>query len=232
MPERRVSRWLLWCGVAGPILFVVAITVEGAIRPNYDSARMFASLLSLGDQGWQQIANFLISGLLIVLFAFGLRPLDQNGPASRWGPIMIGALGLGLIGAGVFVTDPASGYPPGAPLGIGTDKPPSWHGGLHLLASIVVFGGLPTACFVFARRFQSSGHRLWAIYSRASGVGTLGCFVAAFVGATGMAGLVSVAGWLQRASLAIAFVCIVILAPRCMRELTAASELPMSIGRV
>jgi hypothetical protein len=53
MPERRVSRWLLWCGVAGPILFVVAITVEGAIRPNYDSARMFASLLSLGDQGWQ-----------------------------------------------------------------------------------------------------------------------------------------------------------------------------------
>ena len=84
MPERRVSRWLLWCGVAGPILFVVAFTVERAIRPNYDSARMFASLLSLGDQGWQQIANFLISGLLIVLFAFGLRPLVQNGPASRW----------------------------------------------------------------------------------------------------------------------------------------------------
>ena len=169
MPERRVSRWLLWCGVAGPILFVVAFTVEGTIRPNYDSARMFASLLSLGNQGWQQIANFLISGLLIVLFAFGLRPLVQNDPASRWGPIMIGAGRTGLIGAGVFVTDPASGYPPGAPLGIGTDKPPSWHGGLHLLASIVVFGGLPTACFVFARRFQSSGHRLWAIYSRASG---------------------------------------------------------------
>ena len=155
-----------------------------------------------------------------------------QGPASRWGPILIGAVGLGLMGAGVFVTDPASGYPPGAPLGIGTDKPPSWHGGLHLLASIVVFGGLPTACFVFARRVQSSGDRLWAIYSRASGVGMLGCFVAAFVGATGMAGLVSVAGWLQRASLAIAFAWIVMLALGCIRELTAASEVRMSMGRV
>ena len=98
--------------------------------------------------------------------------------------------------------------------------------------AICVFGGLPTACFVFARRFQSSGDRLWAIYSRASGVGTLGCFVAAFVGATGMAGLVSVAGWLQRASLAIAFAWILMLALGCIRELTAASEVRMSIGRM
>jgi hypothetical protein len=101
MPERRVSRRLLWCGVAGPILFVAALLVEGAIRPNYDSARMFGSLLSIGDQGWQQIANFLVSGLLIVLFAFGLRPLIRNGPASRWGPIIVGVVGLGLVGAGV-----------------------------------------------------------------------------------------------------------------------------------
>ena len=51
----------------------------------------------------------------------------------------------------------------------------------------------------------------------------LGCFVAAFVGATGVADLVNVAGWLQRASLAIAFAWIVMLALGCMRELTASS---------
>lgn len=119
MPERRTSQWLLWCGLAGPVLFVVALLVEGAIRQDYDSARMFGSLLSIGDQGWQQVTNFVISGLLIVLFAFGLRPVVRNGPASRWGPIMIGAVGLGLIGAGVFVTDPALGYPPGGATGPG-----------------------------------------------------------------------------------------------------------------
>ena len=48
--------------------------------------------------------------------------------------------------------------------------------------------------------------------------GLLGCFVAAFVGATGVAGLVSVAGWLQRASLAIAFAWIVMLAFSCLIE--------------
>jgi hypothetical protein len=117
-------------------------------------------------------------------------------------------------------------------MGLGTDKPPSWHGGLHLLASIVVFGGLPTACFVFARRFQSSGDRLRTIYSRASGVGMLGCFVAGFVGATGVAGLVSMAGWLQRASLAIAFAWIVMLALRCMRELTATSEVRVASAAI
>ena len=136
MPERRTPQWLLWCGLAGPVLFVVALLVEGAIRQDYDSARMFGSLLSIGDQGWQQVTNFVIPGLLIVLFA--LPPtVVRNGPASRW-QIMIGAVGLGLIGAGVFVTDRALGYPLGAPLGLGTDRPPSWHGGLHLLASLFV----------------------------------------------------------------------------------------------
>ena len=222
MPERRTSQWLLWCGLAGPVLFVVALLVEGAIRQDYDSARMFGSLLSIGDQGWQQVTNFVISGLLIVLFAFGLRPVVRNGPASRWGPIMIGAVGLGLIGAGVFVTDPALGYPPGAPLGLGTDRPPSWHGGLHLLASLFVFVGLSLACFIFAQRFRSSADRPWTVYSRASGVGMLGFFVAAMAGASGSAGLDSVAGWLQRASISIGFAWIAMLALRYTRALAVA----------
>jgi hypothetical protein len=46
-----------------------------------------------------------------------------------------------------------------------------------------------------------------------------------------MAGLVSVAGWLQSATLAIGFAGIVMLALGCLRELTAASEVRMSIGR-
>jgi hypothetical protein len=121
------------------------------------------------------------------------------------------------------VTDPAQGYPPGAPLGIGTDKPPSWHGGLHLIASLFVFGGLSIACFIFARRFRSSDDRRWAVYSRASGAGMLGFFIAAMVGGSGNAGLDSVAGWLQRASIAIGFAWIVMLALRHVRGLTATS---------
>ena len=219
MAERRVSRWQLWCGVAGPMLFVAAFLIEGAIRPDYDSARMFVSLLSLGENGWQQVANFAVSGLLIVLCAFGLRAFVRHGPASRWGPIVIGAVGLGLIGAGVFVTDAALGYPPGAPPGLGTGQPPSWHGGLHLLSSLFVFGGLAVACFIFARRFRSSGDRSWTVYSRASGIGMLAFFVAAIVGGNGGARLDSVAGWLQRISIVIGFAWIAMLVLRYTREL-------------
>ena len=40
----------------------------------------------------------------------------HSGRGATWGPLLLGVYGLGLIAAGVFATDPALGYPPGAPL--------------------------------------------------------------------------------------------------------------------
>ena len=61
MRDRTITGWLLIGGVIGPVLFVVVFLMEGATRPGYDPMRMFVSLLSLSDLGWQQIANFLSS---------------------------------------------------------------------------------------------------------------------------------------------------------------------------
>ena len=63
--------------------------------------------------------------------------------------ILISTYGLGLVSAGVFVTDPGFGYPPGAPSGVPTTG--SLHGTLHTLVSLVVFVSVSIACFVFAR---------------------------------------------------------------------------------
>lgn len=60
--ERRDFR-KSWDSVAarvrplGPVLFVVAFLIEGAIRPDYDPARVFVSQLSLGEQGLQQMGS-------------------------------------------------------------------------------------------------------------------------------------------------------------------------------
>ena len=54
------TRWLLAGGVIGPVLFVLVFLVEGATRPGYSAWRNFVSQLSLSDQGWEQVANFLI----------------------------------------------------------------------------------------------------------------------------------------------------------------------------
>ena len=64
---------LLACGAIGSLLFVVAFLVEGATRANYDPLRHPVSSLALGDWGWTQTANFIVAGLLTLVFSVGLR---------------------------------------------------------------------------------------------------------------------------------------------------------------
>jgi hypothetical protein len=159
------TRLLLACGAIGPLLFIVVFLIEGATRIDYSAWHHFVSSLSLGPRGWVQIANFLICGVLVLCFAIGLRRVLHPGKGSTWGPILLGIFGLCLIGAGLFVTDPLLGYPPGAP------STPTLHGVLHMLLSLVAFIALPAACFVLARRFVGDpAWRGWAFYSIATGI--------------------------------------------------------------
>ena len=178
MGDRGWARALLTGGVIGPVLFILVFLVEGWTRPGYDPMTMYVSLLALSDQGWQQVANFLVGGLLILGGAVGLRMVLRDGPGSRWGPILIGLAGVGLVVGGIFVTDPCCAYPPGTPAGVQSTY--SWHGGIHDIAALSVFGGLAAAMLVMARRFVGEGSR-WALYSRASAVGVLVFLPAAFV---------------------------------------------------
>lgn len=163
----RLTRWLLVGGVIGPLLFIVVFLIEGATRPGYSVWRNYVSELALSDQGWEQIVNFIVCGSLCVGFAFGLRRVWQAGPASLWGPLLIGLFGLSLVVAGVFVTDPARGYPPGAPL---TGSPQTFHGTVHGVNALIAFPALGVAFFVLARRFAVEPEwRGWATYSRVVG---------------------------------------------------------------
>jgi hypothetical protein len=71
LSRRSASRLL--CGVIGPPLFILAFLVEGATRNGYDPIRLPISLLSLGEAGWTQTANFIVDGALLFLAAIGLR---------------------------------------------------------------------------------------------------------------------------------------------------------------
>jgi hypothetical protein len=168
----RRTRALLACGVvAGPLFLVVAL-LQALTRDGFDLGRHPLSLLSLGELGWIQIANFVVAGLLSVAFAVGLRRVLQPGRGGRWGPLLVGAYGVGLIMGGVFVTDAGAGFPPGAPAG--APEQLSWHGVLHAIAPVLAFLSLIAACFVLARRFAGLGQRGWATYCVATGVALLG----------------------------------------------------------
>jgi hypothetical protein len=220
------TRLLLICGaLAGPF-FTIVWLVQGLTRANYDPMRYAISSLSVSEFGWIQIANFLITGTLILAFSVELWRHDatlRGSSGSVWGPLLIGLVGIGLIGSGIFVTDPLNGYPPGTPV-IPTER--TWHGILHDLFGIPFFLGLPIACFVFARFFTRQGERSWAWYLRLSGIGMFAVFVVARLGFRLLPTYPDLAanfGLLQRITVTIGLAWLTLLAVKMMR---APSEIP------
>src|SRR5829696_6082658 len=128
---------LLNAGIAaGPVLGLTWLA-QGLVRDGYDFTRHPMSLLALGECGWVQIANFWVSGGLMLACAAGLRRTLGDGRGGRWAPRLTAAMGAGLVAGGVFTADPGAGFPAGGPEGAPVL---SWHGILHEASHLVVTG--------------------------------------------------------------------------------------------
>src|SRR5438477_13172356 len=112
-PATRVTRSLLGYGVLAGPLYVVVSLAQALTRDGFDLTRHQWSLLSNGGLGWIQITNFLVTGLMVIAYAAGLRRALSPGRAGKWAPRLVAVYGAGLLGAGVFRADPALGFPPG-----------------------------------------------------------------------------------------------------------------------
>jgi hypothetical membrane protein len=130
-----------WAGVIGSVLFVGVFTIEGLLRPGYDTASMYISALSIGPRGWIQVANFMVVGLLIVLFARGVAA--EFGKTAPIGVTLLTLIGISLFASGPLVMDPAT-----VPF-----MQMSLHSQLHYLFGAIVFSLAPASCFAFFARF-------------------------------------------------------------------------------
>jgi hypothetical protein len=174
--------------LAGPVYIGLGLG-QALLRPGFDITRHDLSLLSNGELGWIQIANFALTGLLVIADAEGLRRTLHSGRGRTWGPLLLAGYGLGLIGAGVFVADPAFGFPPGTPADANSI---SWHGLLHIVSAALGFAALIGSCGVFSRRFAAEHETGWTVYSIFTGL----VFLAGFVGvASGSGNTWSVIGF-------------------------------------
>jgi hypothetical membrane protein len=192
------TRTLLICGIIAGPLYAVTALAQALTRDGFDLSRHAWSLLANGDLGWIQIASFIITGLLTVAAAIGLRRASK----STWAAVLIGAYGLGMAGAGIFRADPAQGFPAGTP----ETTTISWHGMLHFMIGGVGFLCLIAACFVLARRFTGAGERGLARFSRITGVFFLAAFAGIASGSQGpttlafIAAVLTVCAWLTTIS--------------------------------
>ena len=175
-PEARVTRSLLGYGVIAGPLYVTVSLAQAFTREGIDPTRHAWSMLANGRLGWIQTLNLVLTGLMVVAAAAGVRR------AAGRGGVPLAIYGVGMVLAGFFRADPGRGFPPGAEAGAlswhsAEAGALSWHGAVHLAAAGVGFAGLVAATFVLARE-------VGGLWSRTVGV----VFVAAFVAMNASAG--------------------------------------------
>ncbi len=214
-PDDRLTRALLRGGAAAGPAFLATALIAGALRKDYRPLRHPVSGLALGPGGKVQVANFLLTGSLYLGEALGLFRSSGRVHEPRVVPILIGSAGMGLVGAGAFVTDPVSGYPPGTPDQLTANTTAGW---LHDMVSMPTFLGLPAAAAIEAGHAWRRGHRVWALYSAKSAAVSLIMFVLAGAGFGQQSRLVDRAGLFQRIAVGTTFGWLTAIAVRRLRD--------------
>ena len=125
-------------------------------RDGFDLRRHPLSMLALGEHGWIQVINFIVAGVLSMIFSSRRRPrAAMTGPAARGHHGCSRSSASGLVIGGVFKADPALGFPAGAPEGY--PEQISVHGTIHAFAPPLAFLSVIAACFVHRPPVRSRG---------------------------------------------------------------------------
>jgi hypothetical protein len=146
--DKSGSARLFWTVILGIVLYVVLDVVVQLLPPHYSPISQAESDLAVGEFGFIMTINFLIRGVLSLLFIYAfLRTLDYAKVARsqfRTGTYLLGAWAVGAILLAVFPTDvPAT--------------PVSWHGAIHLLLAIIAFIGGAFGTLAISQRLSQNG---------------------------------------------------------------------------
>lgn len=181
----RVTKSLLGYGVIAGPLYVVTSLVQAVVRDGFDLTRHAWSQLALGEGGWVQTTNLVVTGLMLVAFAIGLRRALRTGPAAGWAPFLIGVFGASMVVAGMFPVDPAAGFP----AGLATPETMSTSALVHLAAGAIGFPCLAAGLLVLARRLAREGNTGHALAARIIGPAFLVSFAGMASGLFGPTGI-------------------------------------------
>jgi hypothetical membrane protein len=169
-----VSRSMLgWGVVAGPFYLVFGL-ILALTRPGFDLGRDALSILLIGQLGWLQALNLVLSGLMVIVAAVGL---SRTPKWSKLVAVLVGVYGLGLVFSAFAAPDrPGSGE--GSIGGI-----------LHLAFGGIGFLALGVAAILAASWFRRTGRTSGGRWSLVAGIVVLAAFVAGGALSSGGAGV-------------------------------------------
>ena len=151
---------------ASPVM-VGLWALASVLRPGYDQLTQKGSELGTGPSSLVMNTNFVVTGLLIVIFSFGLLKNIDAGIWSRVGLTFLAIAGAGEVATGIFPCDP------GCPL---TGSPSQL---IHTGIAVVFFGSV--AVFPLLVGIGLNRDQFWSSYSSYSlvtGLASIGLFTA------------------------------------------------------
>ena len=196
------QKFLAICGIIEPIIFAIIVMIAGLLRPDYSHLTDFVS--ELGAVGAPnaiiQRINFVLVGILIVAFTFGLHRGIGEGKDSIIGPLLIAIFGLSAVVSGIFSTDPI--------------QPGSFSDIMHSISSAI--GSMATIFGFFIISTRLEQNILWRRYQYFSIVIAFVAILVSVVGG-GLLGVLGAPGLAQRLFMAVLFLWIEVMAIRLFR---------------
>lgn len=142
-------------GILGPALFGFVLITLTILKydflltlgwhPINDPTFDWPSGLALGAYGWIMTLTFILSGLMMTIFASGLRLSLPRSRVTLLSSFALALAGLALAGL-AFTTDPTL-----------RSTPATWHGRLHDLSFVLLGITLMPAMILLGFAFRHSG---------------------------------------------------------------------------
>ena len=199
-----VFRFVALCGMTAPVLMLVLWTVASLMRPGYDQLSQYGSELGTGPNATIMNANFVVTGLLIIVFATGLFANIRGVRWTRMGSILLGVFGAGEGAGGFFPCDP------GCPITAQSVSQLT-----HNVDAVIDFVAIALAPFLFSLGLNSDdrwkSYRSYSLLTWLLAIGLFLVFAASSLGYLGFVGL------FQRLFLAATFLWIEVVAIRLLR---------------
>ena len=139
------------------VVYAILDVIAQLLPPHYSAITQAESDLAVGPFGWIMTINFVVRGLLTLLFLFALaETLAAEG--RSWRTFGRGYAAFLVWGIGAFLL---AAFPTDVP-----STPISWHEWIHIVVAVPAFLGGALGTYWLATRFDDSAAlrpmRVWA----------------------------------------------------------------------